>query len=133
MLDTMYHAPGVGLAAPQIGISKRLFVADIGEGPFVMVNPQIVATSGKLKFEEGCLSVPGRYWQIKRPAYAWAEGVDLDGNFIAFEGDDLLGRVLQHEIDHLDGTVLLAHLSPRARKQVLKELREEALGAERSY
>ena len=133
MLDTMYHAPGVGLAAPQIGISKRLFVADIGEGPFVMVNPQIVATSGKLKFEEGCLSVPGRYWQIKRPAYARAEGVDLDGNFIAFEGDDLLGRVLQHEIDHLDGTVLLAHLSSRARKQVLKELREEALGAERSY
>lgn len=133
MLETMYGAPGVGLAAPQIGISKRLFVADVGEGPFVMVNPVIVATSGKWKFEEGCLSVPGRYWQIKRPAYARAEGIDLDGEFIAFEGDDLLGRVLQHEIDHLDGTVLLARLSPRVRKQVLKELREEALGGERAY
>jgi peptide deformylase len=133
MLETMYSAPGVGLAAPQIGISKKLFVADVGEGPFVMVNPVVVATSGKWKFEEGCLSVPGRYWYIKRPAYARAEGVDLDGEFIAFEGDDLLGRVLQHEIDHLDGTVLLAHLSTRVRKQVLKELREEALGVERSY
>lgn len=133
MLETMFDAPGVGLAAPQIGVSKRIFVADIGEDPFVMVNPQIVATSGKWKFEEGCLSVPGRYWHIKRPEYARAEGVGLDGEFVAFEGEDLMGRVLQHEIDHLDGTVLLAHLSARVRRQVLKELREESLGVDRAY
>jgi peptide deformylase len=133
MLETMFAAPGVGLAAPQIGISKRILVADIGEGPFVMVNPVIVATSGKWKFEEGCLSVPGRYWQIKRPEYARAEGVGLDGKFVAFEGDDLMGRVLQHEIDHLDGTMLLAHLGPRLRRQVLKELREDSLGIEGAY
>ncbi len=133
MLETMFAAPGVGLAAPQIGISKRILVADIGEGPFVMVNPVIVATSGKWKFEEGCLSVPGRYWQIKRPEYARAEGVGLDGKFVAFEGDDLMGRVLQHEIDHLDGTMLLAHLGPRLRRQVLKELREDSLGIEAAY
>lgn len=133
MLETMYQAPGVGLAAPQIGVSKRVFVADVGDGPFVMANPEIVSLTGKWKFEEGCLSVPGRYWQIKRPEFARAEGLDLDGNFIAFEGDDLMGRVLQHEIDHLDGIVLLAHLSPRVRRQVLKELREESLGVEQAY
>lgn len=133
MLDTMYAAPGVGLAAPQIGISKRIFVADVGDGPFVMANPKITASSGKWKFEEGCLSVPGRYWHIKRPEFARAEGLDLDGNFIAFEGDDLMGRVLQHEIDHLDGVILLAHLSQRARRQTLKDLREEALGMEQTF
>jgi peptide deformylase len=133
MLETMYQAPGVGLAAPQIGVLKRIFVADVGEGPFVMVNPEVVGSSGRWKFEEGCLSVPGRYWNIKRPEFASAEGVDLDGNFIAFEGDDLMGRVLQHEIDHLDGILLLAHLSSRVRKQVLRELREESLGVEQAY
>jgi peptide deformylase len=132
MLDTMYQAPGVGLAAPQIGVSKQIFVADIGEGPFVMVNPEITASSGKWKFEEGCLSIPGKYWHIKRPESARAEGVDLDGRFIAFEGDDLLGRVLQHEIDHLDGLLLLSHLSSRVRRQVLRELREESLGIEQA-
>ncbi len=133
MLETMYQAPGVGLAAPQIGVSKRIFVADIGEGPFVMVNAHITASSGKWKFEEGCLSVPDKYWHIKRPEFASAEGVDLDGNFITFEGDDLMGRVLQHEIDHLDGILLLAHLSSRVRKQVLTELREESLGVEQAF
>ncbi len=133
MLETMYEAPGVGLAAPQIGISKRLFVADVGEGPFAMVNPQIVETSGKWKFEEGCLSVPGRYWYIKRPDYARAEGFGLDGEPVTYEGDELMGRVLQHEIDHLGGILLLAHLGTRARKQALKELREESLGVEGAF
>lgn len=128
MLETMYDAPGVGLAAPQIGISKRFFVADAGDGPFVMANPTIVETAGKLKFEEGCLSVPGRYWQIKRPDYARAEGFDLHGNPVEYEGDDLMGRVLQHEIDHLNGMLLLSHLSARTRHQALKELREDPLG-----
>ena len=128
MLETMYDAPGVGLAAPQVGISKRIFVADIGDGPFVMVNPEIVETSGKWKFEEGCLSVPGRHWTIKRPDYARASGVDLDGSPVEFEGDELMGRVLQHEIDHLNGTLLLERLSSRTRKNALADLRAEALG-----
>ncbi len=132
MLETMYEAPGVGLAAPQIGVSKRLFVADIGEEPFVMINPEVVATSGKWKFEEGCLSVPGRYWQIKRPEFARAQGFGLDGEPVTYEGDDLMGRVLQHEIDHLAGTLLLSHLGSRVRRQALKELREESLGVDRS-
>ena len=128
MLETMYDAPGVGLAAPQIGISKRIFVADIGDGPFVMVNPEVVELDGKWKFEEGCLSVPGRYWNIKRPDYARAVGQDLDGAEVEYEGDELMGRVLQHEIDHLNGTLLLEHLPNRVRKSALSELRAEALG-----
>ncbi|NHZ70839.1 MAG: peptide deformylase [Proteobacteria bacterium] len=132
MFETMYEAPGVGLAAPQIGISKRVFVADIGEGPFVMVNPKIVETAGKWKFEEGCLSVPGHYWQIKRHDFARAEGYDTTGEPVSFEGDELLGRVLQHEIDHLNGLLLLSHLGARTKKIVLKELREASLGIAKS-
>jgi len=128
MFDTMYDAPGVGLAASQIGIAKSIFVADVGDGPFLMVNPTIVATDGKWKFEEGCLSIPGRYWTIKRFDYARAEGFDLSGAPVTYEGDELMGRALQHEVDHLNGLLILAHLSPRIKKQVLRELREEALG-----
>jgi peptide deformylase len=128
MIETMYEAPGVGLAAPQIGISKRIFVADAGDGPFAMVNPEIVETSGSWTFEEGCLSVPGRYWAIKRPAYARARGVDIEGNAIEFEGEELMGRVLQHEIDHLNGLLLLERLPRRVKRDALRELREETLG-----
>ena len=131
MLETMYAAPGVGLAAPQIGVSKRVFVADIGEGPFVMVNPEIVETSGRWKFEEGCLSVPGRYWQITRAGYARATGLDLDGRPVEYEGEELMGRVLLHETDHLAGVLLLEHLARRTKRQALKELREEAIGINR--
>ena len=127
MLETMYEAPGVGLAAPQMGVSKRVFVADIGDGPFVMVNPEIVETRGKWKFEEGCLSVPGRYWNIKRSAYARAVGVDVHGEAVEYEGDELMGRVLQHEIDHLNGVLLLERLGSRTRKAALADLREDPL------
>ncbi|MEN8234150.1 MAG: peptide deformylase [Actinomycetota bacterium] len=123
MLETMYEAPGVGLAAPQIGISKQLFVADIGEGPFVMVNPEIVETSGKWKFEEGCLSVPGLWWEFSRPAFARARGFDIDGNPIEYAGEELMGRVLQHETDHLNGMLLLERLPKRLRKEALRDLR----------
>lgn len=128
MLETMYEAPGVGLAAPQIGISKRLFVADVGEGPFTMVNPEIVEVSGSWTFDEGCLSVPGYYWPIKRPDYAKARGFDIYGNEIELEGDELMGRVLQHEIDHLHGMLLLERLSRRMKKQALRDIREQSLG-----
>jgi len=132
LFETMYEAPGVGLAAPQIGISKRVFVADIGEGPLAMVNPQIVEAEGNWKYEEGCLSVPDRYWQIKRHDYARARGFDVDGAPVMFEGDELMGRVLQHEIDHLDGLLLLSHLGARTKRVALKEMREQSLGIARS-
>ena len=128
MLETMYEAPGVGLAAPQIGISKRLFVADVGDGPFAMVNPAIVEVSGSWTFDEGCLSVPGYFWPIKRPGYAKAQGTDAQGNPVVFEGEELMGRVLQHEIDHLNGMLLLERLPRRTKKQALKEMRESSLG-----
>jgi len=123
MLETMYEAPGVGLAAPQIGISKRIFVADIGEGPFVMVNPEIVETSGKWKFEEGCLSVPGLWWEFSRPAFARVRGFDLEGAPVEYAGDELMGRLLQHETDHLAGTLILERLPRRMRKDALRDLR----------
>ncbi|HSF86462.1 MAG TPA: peptide deformylase [Acidimicrobiia bacterium] len=128
MLETMYEAPGVGLAAPQIGVSRRLFVADAGDGPFVMINPEIVETSDEWTFDEGCLSVPGRFWPIARPAYARARGLDLHGEEVEYEGDELMGRVLQHEIDHLNGILLLERLPKRTRKAALRDLRREALG-----
>ena len=128
LLETMYDAPGVGLAAPQIGVSRRLFVYDIGEGPGHLINPELVETSGEWEFEEGCLSVPGRFWPVERPGYARARGVDLDGAPVELEGDELMGRMLQHEIDHLAGTLLLTHLSRKVKKEALRELREEALG-----
>ena len=127
MLETMYEAPGVGLAAPQIGISKAVFVADVGEGPFVMVNPEIVEVSGTWTFDEGCLSVPGYYWSIKRPGYAKAQGLDIEGNPVEYEGDELMGRVLQHEIDHLNGMLLLERLSRREKRQALRDIREDSL------
>ena len=128
MLDTMYDAPGVGLAAPQIGVPRRVFVFDVGEGPNAVINPELLETSGEWEFDEGCLSVPGRYWPIVRPNYAKVRGLDADGNEVVHEGDELLGRVLQHETDHLDGMLLLKRLNRSVRKEALRALREEAMG-----
>ncbi len=129
MIETMYDAPGVGLAANQIGIQRRIAVFDAQDelGPRVMINPQIVETSGEYEYEEGCLSVPNHYWEIVRPAFARVMALDLDGNEVEYAGDELVGRVLQHEVDHLDGRLLLDHLPKRVRKKAMKELREEAL------
>lgn len=130
LTETMYAAPGVGLAANQIGVSRRVAVFDAqdGLGARPLINPEIVETDGELEFEEGCLSVPGHYWPIIRPEFARVRSLDLDGNEVEYEGVDLLGRVLQHEIGHLDGGLLIDHLPRRARKKALKELREELLG-----
>ena len=128
MFETMYEAPGVGLAAPQVGILKRIFVADIGEGPFVMINPEVVETGDIWEWDEGCLSVPGKFWPIERPGYAKATGIGFDGRPVTFEGDELMGRVLQHEIDHLHGRLLLERLPRRARRQAFRDIRNEALG-----
>lgn len=128
MIETMYDAPGVGLAAPQIGISRRVVVFDAGDGPKALINPVLLESSGDWVFDEGCLSVPGRFWPIERPAFARATGLDEFGEPVEYAGEELLGRVLQHEIDHLEGMLLIERLERRVRKQALRELREEALG-----
>ena len=122
MLEIMYAAPGVGLAAPQIGINKNVFVFDVGNGPNIAVNPKSIKKSGNINFLEGCLSLPGYYWEIQRSEHAKMECFDLKGNKISYEGDDLLGRVLQHELDHLKGKVLLTSLDRKTRKQALKDI-----------
>ncbi len=128
MLETMYEAPGVGLAAPQIGVSRRVVVFDVGEGPHILINPELIEADGEWVFDEGCLSVPGRFWSISRPAFARVKGLDLKGRTVEYSGEELLGRVLQHEVDHLNGRLLIERLEGKARKQALRELREEALG-----
>ena len=103
MLDTMYEAMGVGLAAPQVGILKRIVVIDVGEGPIVLINPQIVETDGEQTGEEGCLSVPGKSGLVTRPDYVKVKALDEDMNEVEYEGEGLLARAFCHEIDHLDG------------------------------
>ena len=103
MLDTMYEAMGVGLAAPQVGILKRIVVIDVGEGPIVLINPEILETSGEQTGDEGCLSVPGMAGQVTRPNYVKVKAMDEDMNEVEYEGEGLLARAFCHEIDHLDG------------------------------
>lgn len=103
MLDTMYEAMGVGLAAPQVGILKRIVTIDIGEGPLVLINPEILETSGEQTGDEGCLSVPGMSGQVTRPNYVKVKALDEDMNEVIYEGTELLARAFCHEIDHLDG------------------------------
>jgi peptide deformylase len=128
MIVTMYEAPGVGLAAPQVGVEKRLFVYDVGEGPRTVINPEIVEASGDWSFEEGCLSVPGLSWPIERPKQVLLRGLDLDGNELSIEADELLARAFQHELDHLDGVLLIERLDPDTRKRALRTIRELGLG-----
>ncbi len=103
---------------------KRLFTYDVGDGPAVLVNPEIVESSGEWVYDEGCLSVPGFHFEIVRPKLVTVRGVDLDGNEVVIEGDELLGRLIQHEIDHLDGMLLVERLEPDARKEAMRELRK---------
>ena len=128
MIETMYAAPGVGLAAQQVGVLLRVFVYDVGEGPGVLINPRVVETSGEWVYEEGCLSVPGLFFPITRPEEVHVKGLDLDGNEVSFEGHELMGRMLQHECDHLDGMLLLDRLDTAARKQAMRVLRERTMG-----
>ena len=127
MLETMYAAPGVGLAAPQVGVQKRFFVYDVGDGPGVVINPEIRETSGEWVHDEGCLSVPGLFWPITRPKLVHLVGLDIDGNQIEFEADELLARMFQHEVDHLDGTLLLSRLDGDQRKEAMRALRSRTL------
>ena len=111
MFDTMYDAYGVGLAAPQVGILKRIVVIDVGEGPIVMVNPKIVETSGEQTGDEGCLSIPGMAGEVTRPNYVKAIAFDENMEEIQVEGTDLLARAICHECDHLDGVMYTAHVN----------------------
>jgi peptide deformylase len=126
MIETMRAAPGLGLAAPQVGVQKRLFVYELPDdgGPKVLINPTIVESRGEWEYEEGCLSVPGLYFPIVRPKEVHLTGFDLVGNEVSIEADELLARLLQHEIDHLDGTLLLERLDADQRKAAMGELRQ---------
>ncbi len=127
MVETMYDAPGTGLAANQIGVQRRVFVYDVGEGPRAVINPRIVETAGEWTYDEGCLSVPGLSWPIVRPNAVHLVGVDLSGNELSIEADELEGRVFQHELDHLDGVLLVERLDAEQRREALRVLRSRAL------
>jgi peptide deformylase len=131
MYETMHAAPGVGLAAPQVGVQKRFFVYEVPDddgGPSVLLNPQVVETAGEWEYEEGCLSLPGLAFEIVRPKLVTVKGIDLDGNEVALQGDELLGRIFLHEIDHLDGVLMLDRLDAEQRKAAMRELREQGMG-----
>ena len=130
MFVAMYDAPGIGLAAPQVGVQKRFFVYDYDDNPGVLINPTITESDGEWVFEEGCLSVPGMSFEIIRPKQILVSGIDLDGNEVTVEADELFSRLIQHEIDHLDGVLLLEHLDDDQRKVALKELEDRRLRAE---
>ncbi|HLL47790.1 MAG TPA: peptide deformylase [Longimicrobiaceae bacterium] len=125
MFATMWKAEGVGLAAPQVGISRRVIVVDVhdeGVEPFALVNPRVVESSKETeKGEEGCLSIPGLTAAVERPAHVAVEGLDRDGNPLRVEGGGLLARCLQHEIDHLDGVLFLDRVGPLKRKMLLQK------------
>jgi peptide deformylase len=127
MIETMYDAPGVGLAANQVGVQRRLFVYDIGTGPQAVINPRIVETSGEWTYEEGCLSVRGLSWPIVRPDAVHLVGLDLAGNEMSLEADTLEGRCFQHELDHLDGILLVERLDEDQRREALSILRARTL------
>ena len=103
MLDTMYEAMGVGLAAPQVGILKRIVVIDVGDGPIILINPEIIEKSGEQTGDEGCLSLPGMSGQVTRPDHVKVKALNEDMEEVVYEGEGLLARAFCHELDHLDG------------------------------
>jgi peptide deformylase len=129
MFDTMYDAEGVGLAGPQVGLSRRVIVVDVreeGTHPFALVNPRILESSRDTdKAEEGCLSIPGVSSVVERPARVIVEGLDENGAPVRMEAEGLLARCLQHEIDHLDGILFIDRISPLKRTMLLKKYRSQ--------
>jgi peptide deformylase len=128
MIETMHDAPGVGLAAPQVGRSIRLVVFDIGEGARALVNPVLSGLEGEQLGDEGCLSVPGLYFQVKRALKVRADALDVEGRPVVIEAEELMARVLQHEVDHIDGVLFIDRLSPSDRKAALAAIRDQTLG-----
>ncbi len=138
MYESMYRAPGIGLAAPQVGLELRLAIVDLMEGdvraPITLINPEVVRVSDQLAArEEGCLSLPGQYAEVVRPVGVRVRYTDLDGGGHELDADGLLATCLQHEIDHLDGVLFVDHLSTIKRNMILrrlaKEQRQKASGA----
>jgi peptide deformylase len=119
----MYEAPGIGLAAPQIGVQKQLFVYDIGDGADVLINPVVVESSGEWVYEEGCLSIPGLYVEMVRPKEILLKGINIDGEEVTVEADELLSRLFQHELDHLNGVLMFERMTPDQRTEALAEYR----------
>ena len=121
MLDTMYHENGVGLAAPQVGILKRICVIDVGEGPYVFINPEIIESSGIQTGEEGCLSVPGKSGVVTRTNYVKARALDQNMNPFEVEGTELFARAMCHEFDHLDGHLYIEKVEGGLKDVVYEE------------
>ena len=137
MVETVHAAPGVGLAAPQVGVNKRLIVVDLSVGEnkealHVLINPEIIAKEGESISEEGCLSVPDIKEKVSRPYKVVARGLDLEGRRVETEGEDLLARALCHEIDHLDGILFVDKLSALKRKLIKKRLKKNAAAAKKA-
>ncbi len=133
MLETMYAAPGIGLAAPQVGISRRLIVIDLSSGMesdqvIVLANPEIVSSEGVVESEEGCLSLPEVSLKICRAEKVVVRGLDREGKAVEVHGEELLARALQHEIDHIDGTLLIDRVHP-LRRELLKKKMKKNLAA----
>jgi len=129
MIETMYAAPGVGLAAPQVGEPLRIFVVDVSTGRdphglIVMINPEFVVRDGMQLEEEGCLSVPGFNATVVRPSHVVVRGLDRDGQERRHEGTGLLARAFQHEMDHLDGTLFVEHLRGVKREMIVRKIRK---------
>jgi peptide deformylase len=133
MLTTLRGVAGLGLAAPQVGVQKRLFVYQMSEDedPVVLVNPTISESRGEWEYEEGCLSLPGLYFPIVRPKEVHLTGYSLEGHEVSIEADELLARLFQHELDHLEGRLLLEYLDKDQRKLAMKELRRRTVEGER--
>lgn len=124
MFETLYTSDnGLGLAAPQIGVQKQIFVWEIDDEQMVIINPEIVESSGEWVYDEGCLSIPGLYVEIIRPNEVLMRGRTLDGNEIEIEAKELMGRLFQHELDHLNGVLMFDRMTPEQRKGALADYR----------
>ena len=131
MFETLYETEtGIGLAAPQVGIARQIFVWDIDGEPEVIFNPVIAESDGEWTYEEGCLSIPGLYVEMVRPKTVLMTGIDIDGNEISFEADELEARLFQHELDHLNGVLMFDRMQPEQREQALAEYRRLATQAD---
>ncbi len=124
MFETLYESDnGIALAAPQIGVQKQIFVWELDERPMVILNPEIVESSGEWVYDEGCLSIPNLYVEMVRPKQVLMRGVDLDGNTVELEADELEARLFQHELDHLHGVLMFDRMTPEQRKEAMTEYR----------
>ncbi|MEY2552296.1 MAG: peptide deformylase [Ilumatobacteraceae bacterium] len=124
MYETLYESDaGIALAAPQIGVQKQIFVWDVDDQQMAIINPQIIESSGEWLYDEGCLSIPGLYVEMLRPNHVLMRGLSIDGDEIEIEASELMGRLFQHEIDHLHGVLMFDRMTPEQRKEAMKEYR----------